>query len=98
MIIIIVIMTINVIDDNITSSIISVVIIIIIDIILIKIRACVRYFLPIFYFFTKWQPFKNWKVFFISSIKSSFRSRDIQIFVIFSRAFYTFQIQKGKWK
>ena len=29
---------------------------------------------------------------------SSFRSRDIQIFVIFSLSFHTFQIQKDKWK
>ena len=30
--------------------------------------------------------------------KSSFRSQDIQIFVIFSLHFHTFQIQKDKWK
>ena len=30
--------------------------------------------------------------------KSSFRSRDIQNFVIFSLPFHTFQIQKDKWK
>ena len=63
MIIIIVIMTINVIDNNITSSIISVVIIIIIDIILIKIRACVRYFLSIFIFSPNDSPLKTEKCF-----------------------------------
>ena len=31
-------------------------------------------------------------------LKSSFGSQDIQIFVIFSLPFHTFQIQKGKWK
>ena len=37
------------------------------------------------------------KMFLISS-KSSFRSRDIQIFVIFPLPLHTFQIQKNKWK
>ena len=36
------------------------------------------------------------KVFF--HLKSSFRSWDIQIFVIFSLSIHTFQIQKDKWK
>ena len=31
-------------------------------------------------------------------LKSSFRSRDYQIFVNFFLPFHTFQIQKGKWK
>ena len=31
-------------------------------------------------------------------LKSSFRSPDIQISVIFSLLFHTFQIQKDKWK
>ena len=35
---------------------------------------------------------------FLFHLKSSFRSRDIQIFVIFSLPFHTVQIQKGKWK
>ena len=34
-----------------------------------NLKACVRYFLSNFYFFTKWQPFKNYEVFFISSKK-----------------------------
>ena len=41
---------------------------------------------------------KNYEKCFLFHIKSSFRSRDIQIFVIFSVPFHTFQIQKGKWK
>ena len=36
--------------------------------------------------------------FFLFHLKSSFRSRDIQIFVIFSIPFHTFQIQRDKWK
>ena len=49
-------------------------------------------------FFTKWQPFKNYEKWFSLHLKSSFRSRDIQIFVIFTLPFHTFQIQKHKWK
>ena len=37
----------------------------------------------IFYLFTKWQPFKNYKKCFLFNLKSSFCSRDIQIFVFF---------------
>ena len=36
-----------------------------------------------FYFFTKWQPFKNYEKCFLFHLRSSFRSWDIQIFVIF---------------
>ena len=35
----------------------------------------------IFYFFTKWQPFKNYEKCFLFHWKSSSHSRDIQIFV-----------------
>ena len=35
----------------------------------------------IFYFFTKWKPFKNYEKLFLFHLKSSFRSQDIQIFV-----------------
>ena len=35
---------------------------------------------------------------FLFHVKSSFRSQDIQIFVIFSLPFHTFQLQKDKWK
>ena len=35
---------------------------------------------------------------FLFHLKSSSRSRDIQVFVIFSFPFHTFQIQKDKWK
>ena len=58
-------------------------------------KACVRYFLSNFYFFTKWYPFKNNKKYFLFRWKSSFCSQDIQIF---SFLFHTFQIQKDKWK
>ena len=43
------------------------------------------------------RPSKTEKCF-LFHLKSSFCSRDIQIFVIFSLLFHTFQIQKGKWK
>ena len=46
-------------------------------------KACVRYFLSIF-FCTKWQSFKNHKKCFLFHLKSSFRSQDIQIFVFSS--------------
>ena len=42
-------------------------------------------------------PLKTMKRFLFRR-KSSFSSRDIQVFVIFSPHFHTFQIQKGKWK
>ena len=61
-------------------------------------KACVRYFLSNFYFFSKLYPFKNYEKCFLFHPKSSFRSRDIQFFVIFSLPFHTFQIQKDKWK
>ena len=61
-------------------------------------KACAHYFLPNFYFFIKWLAFKNYEKCFLFHIKSSFHSRDIQIFVIFSLPFHTFQTQKGKWK
>ena len=50
---------------------------------ILPIKACVRYFL------SKCNLFH---------LESSFRSRDIQIFVIFSLTFHTFQIQKDKCK
>ena len=49
-----------------------------------RFKACVRYFLSNFYFFTKRQPFKNCKKCFLFHQKSCFHSRDTQIFVIFS--------------
>ena len=35
---------------------------------------------------------------FLFNLKSSFRSRDIQIFVFFSLPLHTFQTQKDKWQ
>ena len=46
-------------------------------------KACVCYFLSIFYFFNKWQPFKNYKKCFLFYLKSSLCSQDIQFFIIF---------------
>ena len=43
-------------------------------------------------------PLKTMKNVFLIHLKSSFYSRDIQTFVIFSLPFHTFQIQKDKWK
>ena len=37
-------------------------------------KACVRYFLPNFYFLTKWRPVKNYEKCFLFYLKSSFRS------------------------
>ena len=61
-------------------------------------KACLCYFLSNFYFFTKWQPFKNYEKCFLFNLKSSFCSRDIQIFVFFSLPLHTVQVQKDKWK
>ena len=47
-------------------------------------KACVCYFLSNFYFFTKWQPFKNYEKCFLFYLKSSFHSSVIQIFVFSS--------------
>ena len=63
------------------------------------------FFLKIYFF--KWfcyiwttindSPSKTEKSF-LFHLKSSFRSRDIQIFVFFPHPFHFFQIQKDKWK
>ena len=54
-------------------------------------------FYEIFNFSPNDSPLKTEKCF-LFHLKSSFRSPDIQIFVIFSFPFYAFQIQKDKWK
>ena len=54
-------------------------------------------FYQIFIFSPGDSPSKTEKCF-LFHLKSSFRSRDIQIFVTFSLAFHAFQIQKNKWK
>ena len=76
----------NLLRDHLRSSIV----------ILCKFKACVLYFLSNFYFFIKWQAFKNYEKCFLFDLKSSFGSRDIQIFVFFF-LFHIFQIQKGKF-
>ena len=55
-------------------------------------------FYQIFGFSRNDSPLKTMKNVFLFHLKSSFRSRDIKIFVIFSLLFHTSQIQKGKWK
>ena len=65
---------------------------------LAEIKACVCDFLSNFYIFTKWQSFKNYEKCFLFHQKSSFRPRDIRIFVIFSLPFHSFQIQNDRWK
>ena len=55
-------------------------------------------FYQIWIFSPNASPSKAMKNVFLFHLKSSFRSRDIQIFIIFSLPFHTFQIQKGKWK
>ena len=54
-------------------------------------------FYQIFIFSPNDSPLKTEKCF-LFHLKSSFRSRDIQVFVVFSLSFHTFQIQKVKWK
>ena len=60
-------------------------------------KACVHYFLSFLFFPPNDTPSKTMKCF-LFHLKRSFRSRDIQYFVIFSLPFHTLQIQKGKWK
>ena len=55
-------------------------------------------FYQIFVFPSNYSPSKTMKSVFYFIKKSSFHSRDIQTFVIFSLPFHTFQIQKDKWK
>ena len=55
-------------------------------------------FFEIFIFSSNDNPSKNYEKCFLFHLKSPFRSGDIQIFVIFSLLFQTFQIQKGKRK
>ena len=50
----------------------------------IEIKINLKLVSAIFYFFTKWQPFKNCEKWVLFHLKSSFRSRDIQIFVFSS--------------
>ena len=54
-------------------------------------------FYQIFIFSPNDSPLKTMKCF-LFYLKTSFHSWDIQIFVIFSLPFHTFQIQKDKWK
>ena len=60
-------------------------------------KACVRYFLSNFFFSSSDRPSKTVKNV-LFHLKSSFRCRDIQFFVIFPLPFHTFDIQKGRWK
>ena len=55
-------------------------------------------FLSIFYFFTKRWPFKNYEDYFLFHLKTSFFSRDAQIFVFLSLPVNTFQTQTNKLK
>ena len=65
---------------------------------LMLLKACIRYSLSNFYFFIKWQPFRNYEKWFWFNLKGSFHSWDIQIVVLFPLPFQTFQIQKGEEK
>ena len=61
-------------------------------------KACIHFFINFFFIFSSNdRPSKTMK-YFLFHLKSSFRSRNIQIFIIFSLPFRTFQIQKGKCK
>ena len=59
----------------------------------LKLKSAI-YQIFIFHFFF----FENYKKYFLFHRKSSFCSPDIQIFVICSFPFHTFQVQKDKWK
>ena len=48
-----------------------------------------------FFIFSPNETFKNYEKCFLFHLKSSFHPRHIQIFVIFSLPFRTFEIQKG---
>ena len=61
-----------------------------------KLKACVRYFLLNFLFFLEMIGLQKYEKCLLFHLKSSFLSRHIQVFVIFSLPFHTFQIQKGK--
>ena len=63
-----------------------------------NVKACVCYFLSNFIFLPNDNPSKTLKNAFLFHLKSSFCSQDIQFFVTFSLPFWTFQIQKEKWK
>ena len=51
-----------------------------------------------FIFWPNNNPSKTMKNVFFFHLKSSFRSKNIQIFVVFSLPFHTFQFQKDRWK
>ena len=55
-------------------------------------------FYQIFIFSPNDSLLKTMKKCFLFHLKSTFCSRDIQIFVIFSIPFHTFQLQNDKWK
>ena len=48
---------------------------------------CLLFFIN-FFFFTKWQPFKNYEKCFLFHVKISFCSQDIQIFVFLSSSLF----------
>ena len=58
-------------------------------------KACARYVLSNFIFSPNDSPSKTMKNV-LFHLKSSFRSQDIQFFVIFSLLFYTFHYQNDK--
>ena len=51
----------------------------------------------IFLYFTKRMYLKNYGKCFLFHLMSSFRSRNIQVFVIFFLSFHIFQIQRDRW-
>ena len=65
-----------------------------VDVVAFDFKACVRYFL----FHQMISPLKNYEICFLFHLKSSFRSRNMQIFAVFFHPFRTFYIQKDKWK
>ena len=65
---------------------------------IISLSFCSVFFIKFLFFHQMIAIQKLWKMFFLFHLKSSFHSRDIQIFVIFFLPYQTFQIQKDKWK
>ena len=64
---------------------------------LVFLKLCPLFFYQIFIFSPHDSPSKTMKSV-LFHLKSSFRSLDIQIFVIFPFPFHTFHIQKDEWK
>ena len=66
--------------------------------VMVQIKACAIFFYQIFIFSPNDSLLRNYEKCFLFILKSSCRSGDNQIFVIFSLPSHTFLIQKDQWK